>query len=252
MPKRVKRGCPLGMVETDPEDTDDEYYDRCITAYRNKPAGYEATVKKEIGKEKAKRPRKRATPRQADSQESDLSDGDAQSKSSSAASSSQTSSSSTTESGSRHVVVPETSPSETELEPTQESPQRNSANQTTPPTNENNHTAKHSGLLKASQSLSSSHETSISEHTACSAILEDNTHASITVPVAKNPPVSDIITMSSGSEDDTVSSPMVKQEPLSSDEDLLSGLSHNDEEQDIRDLSKLTEGLTAQDFESDF
>ena len=49
---------------------------------------------------------------------------------------------------------------------------------------------------------------------------------------------------SSGSEDNTVSSPMVKQEPPSSDEDLFSGSSHNDEEQDICDLSKLTEGLT--------
>ena len=154
-PKRVKRGCPLGWLKTDPEGTDDEYYDRCITVYRNKPAGYEATVKKEIGKEKAKHNHKKATPRQADSQESDLSDGDAQSISSSAALSSQTSSGSTTESGSRQVVVLETSSSETDSDPTQESPQRNIANQTTPPTNEDNHTAKHSGLSKASQSSSS-------------------------------------------------------------------------------------------------
>ena len=52
--QKGEEGLPFRMVETDPEDTDDEYYDRCITAYRNKPAGYEATVKKEIGKEKAK------------------------------------------------------------------------------------------------------------------------------------------------------------------------------------------------------
>ena len=71
---------------------------------------------------------------------------------------------------------------------------------------------------------------------------------------AKKPPISGAITIPSGSEEDTTSPLRVKQEPPSSDEDLFTNSSSPEEKQyrQDSDLFQLTEGLTAQDFESDF
>ena len=175
--QKGEEGLPCRMVETDPEDTNNEYYDRCITAYKNKPVGYETTVKKEIGKEKAKCNRNMAHPRQ----DPELLDAGPINIPSAAALPAHTSSGSTAKSVSQQVAGPNTSSSEPESATARASHRNAKGKRLTMPMHTANTTAQDDSLTHVSPSSSPDQDIPRRPHTARNATQGDE-RASAKVP----------------------------------------------------------------------